>query len=136
MRYGHELIQNPTFSKNLARFIERYPIADMHASIEKILEIYAQNDRLEGILMVDNLKYVGFLSARSLLKVLNEKNLRIARDQNPLTRLPGNTCIHEYVSNALHDVLQSFGLVYFDFDNFKPYNDTYGFRKGDRIIVA
>lgn len=26
-------------------------------------------------------------------------------------------------------------MVYFDFDNFKPYNDTYGFRQGDRVIL-
>lgn len=26
-------------------------------------------------------------------------------------------------------------MVYFDFDNFKPFNDYYGFRKGDRAIT-
>jgi diguanylate cyclase (GGDEF)-like protein len=84
---------------------------------------------------VDNLKYKGFLNARSLLKVLNEKNLAIARDQNPLTKLPGNTLIHKYVSEAMLETDTPYFFVYFDFDNFKPYNDTYGFRQGDRVIL-
>jgi diguanylate cyclase (GGDEF)-like protein len=84
---------------------------------------------------VDNLKYKGFLNARSLLKVLNEKNLAIARDQNPLTKLPGNTLIHKCVSEAMLETNTPYFFVYFDFDNFKPYNDTYGFRQGDRVIL-
>jgi len=134
-RYGRELLQNPAFGKDISRFICKFPIADIHTSVEQILSIYAQNEHLEGILIVDNLKYVGFLSARSLLKLLNEKNLSIARDQNPLTQLPGNIVIHKYVSEVLQDHENSYQLIYFDFDNFKPYNDTYGFRHGDRVII-
>ena len=134
-RFGRELLQNPAFGKDISRFICKCPIADLHTSVEKILSIYAQNEHLDGILIVDNLKYVGFLSAKSLLKLLNEKNLTIARDQNPLTQLPGNTLIHKYVSEALQDAESSYQLFYFDFDNFKPYNDTYGFRHGDRMII-
>lgn len=69
------------------------------------------------------MRYAGFLSASSLLKIINEKNIETARDQNPLSGLPGNTVIYEYVSNAMED-LKSFHFVYFDFDHFKAYNDT------------
>jgi diguanylate cyclase (GGDEF)-like protein len=134
-RYGQELLQNPAFGKNLERFVDKFPIADIHTSVEKILETYSQNEYLEGIFIVDNMRYVGFLSARSLLRVLNNKNLAIARDQNPLTKLPGNTLIHEYVSKALSEEECAFSLAYFDFDNFKPYNDKFGFRHGDRVIL-
>ena len=133
-RYGQELLQNPAFGKNLERFVDKFPIADIHTSIEKVLETYSQNEYLEGIFIVENMRYVGFLSARSLLRVLNNKNLAIARDQNPLTKLPGNTLIHEYVAKALTEEEAAFALVYFDFDNFKPYNDRFGFRHGDRVI--
>jgi len=134
-RYGTALLQNPAFGKSITRFISKYPIADIHTPVEKILEIYSRNENIEGILIVEDMKYKGFLSAHSLLKVLNEKNIAVARDQNPLTRLPGNTLIHEYVSQALQDTQNQYVLVYFDFDNFKPYNDTYGFRHGDRVIL-
>jgi diguanylate cyclase (GGDEF)-like protein len=134
-RYGGELLKNPTINKNIGRFITRCPIADVRTPAEKILEIYSRNEKMDGLLIVDNMQYLGFLSAHSLLKVLNEKNIVLARDQNPLTRLPGNTLIHEYVSRALQDRRTRQVLVYFDLDYFKPYNDTYGFRNGDRVIM-
>lgn len=134
-RYGSELLQNPGISRRIHRFISKFPIADINTSAEKILQIYSQNESIEGILMVENMKYVGFLSTHALLTILNEKNLAIARDQNPLTRLPGNNLIYEFVSEALHDTENQYIFVYLDFDNFKPYNDTFGFRNGDRVIL-
>ncbi len=133
-KFGRQLLENPAFGKDINRFITRIPIADIHSSVEKLIERYSQLNCEEGILIVDNLKYIGFISPQSLLKIINEKKLTIARNQNPLTKLPGNTLIHEYFSRALSDMDFTYYLVYFDFDNFKPYNDTYGFRNGDRLI--
>ncbi len=133
-RFGKDILLNPAFGGDLSRFITRFPMADIHMSVEKILEIYTGNNSIEGILILDDMKYVGFLSAFSLLKILNEKNIAAARDQNPLTRLPGNNLIYKYVSEALMAVDVRYALIYFDFDNFKPYNDRYGFRNGDRVI--
>lgn len=134
-RFGRQLLENPAFGGRIDRFVSRFPIADIHSPVEKILEIYSSNDTMEGILIVDSMKYVGFLSARSLLKVIHEKNIAAARDQNPLTKLPGNTTIYEYVSTALLDTTSTYHLIYFDFDHFKAYNDKYGFRNGDRLIL-
>ncbi|MFH0729524.1 MAG: GGDEF domain-containing protein [Pseudomonadota bacterium] len=134
-RYGRQLLENPAFGKNIARFISKFPVADIHSPIEKILKIVAQNEALEGLLILKDLKYEGFLSAQSLLRILNEKNLAIARDQNPLTKLPGNSIIYEYISNALTETGNQFYFIYFDFDNFKAFNDKYGFRIGDRLIL-
>ncbi|MBF0211623.1 MAG: GGDEF domain-containing protein [Desulfamplus sp.] len=135
-KFGRELLKNPSFGKDLKRFITKFPVADVHIPIENILEIYSQYaNAIEGIIIVEDMKYAGFLSAPSLLKILNEKNLSAARDQNPLTKLPGNTRIHEYISEALQNRDDQYLLIYFDFDNFKPYNDKYGFRNGDRVIL-
>jgi diguanylate cyclase (GGDEF)-like protein len=110
-------------------------VADVHSSLETLIEIYARFNNNEGLIMVDNLRYIGVLSTNSLLKLINEKQLTQARDQNPLTQLPGNNLIHEYLSSSLSDEQADYHLIYFDFDHFKAFNDRYGFRSGDRVIL-
>lgn len=133
--YGRDLISNKAYRKTIGDFLEACPVADVHTSAERVLAVYTAHHHTPGVLMVEDAVYAGFLSASSLLRVLDEKNLAIARDQNPLTRLPGNNAIIEYVSQVLGDDRAPCSLVYFDFDHFKPFNDTYGFRQGDRAIT-
>jgi len=133
--FGRELIANKSYGRSLKGFTVHCPVADMNSKAEQILEAYSAVERTEGILIVDDSRYVGFLSADSLLRVINEKNLATARDQNPLTRLPGNAVILSWVCEALEDREGNYLLAYFDFDNFKPFNDKYGFRLGDRAIL-
>ncbi|CAA7613365.1 GGDEF domain-containing protein [Magnetospirillum sp. UT-4] len=133
--FGKDLISNKIIGRKLRDFTTRCPMADINTKAEHILQAYSAVENSEGIIIVDNMKYVGFLSAHSLLRVINEKNLAAARDQNPLTKLPGNNLIHDYVAGALADTDTHYTLAYFDFDNFKPFNDKYGFRLGDRAIL-
>ena len=118
------------------RFIRKCPIAEIACSIDEILEIYAQAQNPEGILIVDEFRYLGFLSAQSLLTLVYEKRLEQARDQNPLTKLPGNHSISDHVAACLGAPKPENNIfVYFDFNDFKPFNDHYGFRQGDRAIL-
>lgn len=133
--YGRALLSNSNFSRTIDDFMSRIPVADIHTPVEKTLEMFSYNETQEGILITNDMKYIGFLSAHALIKILNDKNLAAARDQNSLSKLPGNEMIYEYVSQALADIRATYVLVYFDFDNFKVYNDTYGFRQGDRVIL-
>lgn len=55
------------------------------------------------------------------------------RGISPLTKLPGNLPIQSELKKRLLKN-QEFSVLYFDLDNFKPYNDTYGFLGGDEII--
>ncbi|MCU0494421.1 MAG: response regulator [Chloroflexaceae bacterium] len=52
---------------------------------------------------------------------------------NPSTRLPGNITIERAISQRISQQTP-FAICYCDLDNFKAYNDTYGFLKGDAII--
>ncbi|MCC7168189.1 MAG: GGDEF domain-containing protein [Rhodospirillales bacterium] len=134
--YGKDIIRNKTFGYRPAHFLQRCPIADIHTPAERILEMFSAADGgSEGVLVVEDMRYAGFLSAQSLLKVINEKNLTEARDQNPLTKLPGNGIIMGWIAEALQQTVASHVFVYFDFDHFKPFNDAYGFRRGDRAIL-
>ena len=132
--YGKDVLRNRSMRRLSAQFLTRCPIADINTEAEKILEIFSLNNDCEGIIITRDMKYLGFLSAKSLLRVIHEKGLLVARDQNPLTKLPGNYMIYEYLSEVVADSESSYLLAYLDFDNFKPFNDTYGFRKGDRVI--
>lgn len=59
--------------------------------------------------------------------------LSINRRVSPLTGLPGNVQIHSELKKRLTKQ-EEFSVLYFDLDNFKSYNDVYGFLNGDRII--
>ena len=59
--------------------------------------------------------------------------LSINRRISPLTGLPGNVQIHAELKKRLLNK-EAFSMLYFDLDNFKAYNDVYGFLKGDQII--
>lgn len=54
-------------------------------------------------------------------------------DANPLTRLPGNRAIVEAIKEKIGKG-KPYAVGYADLNNFKAYNDTYGFNKGDQVI--
>ncbi len=73
----------------------------------------------------------------STIKELLERTIEIevanAKNLNPLSELPGNPVIEaqlEKVINLKHERI----VLYFDVDNFKAYNDLYGFECGDRVL--
>lgn len=133
--YGRELIVNPAFSRSLRDFARPCPAVDVQSSAERLLEAFSATINPVGLIVTQDDRYLGFISATSLLQLIEQKNLAAARDQNPLSKLPGNIPIHEYVSRVLGERDSTWHLVYFDFDNFKAFNDHYGFRLGDRAIL-
>lgn len=71
-----------------------------------------------------------FLRAKNIIKRVSKN-----RDVNPLTKLSGNTEIEEQISYEIQKG-NSFAVLYCDLDNFKAYNDAYGFENGDKVIKA
>ena len=59
--------------------------------------------------------------------------IQMNRRVSPLTGLPGNVQIQVEIKKRLLKK-KAFAVLYFDLDNFKEYNDIYGFLKGDEII--
>lgn len=85
------------------------------------------------IIITNNNKYCGIVSIRSLLNYTTMLECNYARQLNPLTELPGNTAIQNTINNILK-TKRTCCILYFDLDNFKIYNDTYGFENGDKIL--
>jgi diguanylate cyclase (GGDEF)-like protein len=134
-QYGADLLKNQAMRKRLQSFLRPCLTADLRSKAERVIEMFSSKNAEDGVLMTRDGIYAGFLSAPALIKLAHEKNVIAAREQNPLTKLPGNTRIAEFVSEALLEAGQPCAFVYFDFDNFKPFNDTLGFRHGDRAIL-
>jgi len=55
-------------------------------------------------------------------------------DSNPLTKLPGNNVIQHKIMEQINGK-SKFAVAYTDLDNFKAYNDKYGFQKGDELLL-
>jgi len=58
----------------------------------------------------------------------------VAIDANPLTHLPGNNSIMAAIQEAI-DLKLDKTVLYVDLDNFKAYNDYYGFSDGDDLLL-
>ena len=133
--YGKSLLLNDGTKKSkLKNLVTPCGIADINSDIATLIELFSNNPESVGIILTNNSKYYGYLSARAIITLMNEENLLFAREQNPLTKLPGNTMIEKYISNIATNQ-DSYLLCYFDLDNFKAFNDVYGFRNGDRVIL-
>ena len=57
-KFGRQLLENPSFGRDVSRFISKIPIADIHSSVEKLIETYTHYNNNEGLLMVDDMKYM------------------------------------------------------------------------------
>lgn len=93
------------------------------------------DDRLyDYVVVTRENKYYGIVTIKTLLefKIAIEKEQ--AKELNPLTSLPGNSVIERIMCKALTSNI-NYGVLYFDLDNFKVYNDNYGFENGDRILL-
>lgn len=94
---------------------EDYKISIMKNSIEYIITDMASNEYL-------------YYTIKNIIRLLS-----VNRTVSPLTGLPGNVQIQTELKKRLLRK-ETFQVLYLDLDNFKSYNDVYGFLKGDEII--
>lgn len=73
-------------------------------------------------------KEILYYNIKNIMRLLNSNRM-----VSPLTGLPGNVQIQAEMKKRLSNG-NEFAMLYIDLDNFKAYNDTYGFSNGDEII--
>ncbi len=86
-----------------------------------------------NIIITKDNNYYGVVSIKRLLEETTQIELNRARHANPLTGLPGNLIIDWETSRHINQLIP-FSAIYIDIDNFKAYNDVYGFEAGDTAL--
>ncbi len=111
-------------------------IVDYYASMSSVADLAMKRcaeKMYDPVIVLKGSKYHGMVAVRDLLQYSVEYERDYARELNPLTQLPGNKVINRVLNDILVYSTQA-ALFYFDLDNFKAYNDIYGFEKGDQVI--
>ncbi len=85
------------------------------------------------IIVTRNSKYFGIVTVKDLLEKTTELEVNYARHLNPLSGLPGNVLIEHRLSRFL-TAAAPYTILYVDINDFKVYNDVYGFENGDRML--
>lgn len=113
-------------TKNIASSIRK-----LNGAVRKISE--GEFDDIPVIRNEDELGELSgaFVEMAKKLKRLEEMYL----DASPLTRLPGGIAIENVLKKRLSDG-RGIAFCLIDIDNFKAYNDHYGYAKGSDFIVA
>jgi diguanylate cyclase (GGDEF)-like protein len=92
-------------------------------------------DRLyDPIVIEKDRKYFGTVTIKDLLDTCTKIEVDIAGHSNPLTGLPGNLLLEKEILTRVFGS-QPYCITYYDIDNFKAYNDAYGFQNGDLMLA-
>lgn len=124
--------------KSCHQFMDPAPlVVDQHATIPELammLSVAPRHYLFDGFIITgEGGRYLGVGSSHDLMATITEMQISAARYANPLTQLPGNVPINEHIDRMLASG-RPFVVAYVDIDNFKPYNDTFGYRRGDDVI--
>lgn len=105
-------------------------------SVDDLVGILTSQDQRylsDGFIVTDNGRYVGLGTGDQLVRSVTETRIESARHANPLTFLPGNIPISQHIDRLLKKRVL-FVACYADMNNFKPFNDYYGYWRGDEMI--
>ena len=99
----------------------------------RIIADAAPHHLADGFIVVEDGRYRGIGTGQDLMREITRMQLQAAQHANALTGLPGNEPLNTMLAIWLESD-EPFWAAYCDLDHFKPYNDVYGFARGDDAI--
>ncbi|KFX67690.1 diguanylate phosphodiesterase [Pseudomonas taeanensis MS-3] len=103
--------------------------------VSRLLTSRARQRVEEDFIITRNGCYQGLGRVIDVLKLITELKIQQARYANPLTMLPGNVPIQQCLTRLLQQSREAV-ICYVDIDSFKPFNDLYGYAKGDEVLLC
>ncbi|WP_339433941.1 MULTISPECIES: bifunctional diguanylate cyclase/phosphodiesterase [unclassified Pseudomonas] len=111
---------------------------EMSQSLQQVSRLITSRARQrieEDFIITLNGSYLGLGRVIDVLKLITELKIQQARYANPLTLLPGNVPIQQCLTRLLQQGRESV-ICYVDIDSFKPFNDIYGYGRGDEVLLC
>jgi diguanylate cyclase (GGDEF)-like protein len=103
--------------------------------VSRLITSRARQRIEEDFIIMQNGAYLGLGRVIDVLKLITELKIQQARYANPLTLLPGNVPIQQCLTRLLQQGRESM-ICYVDIDSFKPFNDIYGYGRGDEVLLC
>ncbi|PNG37489.1 bifunctional diguanylate cyclase/phosphodiesterase [Pseudomonas protegens] len=103
--------------------------------VSRLITSRARQRIEEDFIITLNGHYLGLGRVIDVLKLITELKIQQARYANPLTLLPGNVPIQQCLTRLLQQGQESV-ICYVDIDSFKPFNDIYGYGRGDEVLLC
>ena len=103
--------------------------------VSRLLTSRARQRIEEDFIITQAGRYLGMGRVIDVLKLITEQKIQQARYANPLTLLPGNVPIQQCLARLLEQHRDA-AVCYVDIDSFKPFNDLYGYARGDEALLC
>lgn len=136
-RYAHQYFKEIHGRKACLDYANPSPtMIEVQSDVDELIGVLTSPDQRylsEGFIYTRDGLYLGLGTGHQLVRQVTESRIEAARHANPLTLLPGNIPISEHVKR-LHEAGASFVACYGDLSDFKPFNDHYGYWRGDEVI--
>lgn len=136
-RFGGQFGYNLSMKRTAGQLALRtFLQVDRSATIDDVARLAMEREAAQvydSVAVTDQGFYCGTVSVRDLLMAAVSIQVQRATQANPLTGLPGNAVLQNAISVILKEA-RPLSVIYLDLDNFKAYNDAYGFANGDRMI--
>ncbi|MBC3419347.1 MULTISPECIES: GGDEF domain-containing protein [unclassified Pseudomonas] len=117
---------------------EDFLVVERSQSLQQVSRLLTSRARQrieEDFIITHGGRYLGLGRVIDVLKLITEQKIQQARYANPLTLLPGNVPIRQCLTRLLEQQ-RAAAVCYVDIDSFKPFNDIYGYARGDEVLLC